>query len=57
MTDMMVGALTDPFDTVHMGMTAENIADKWKITREQQDEVAVERHGRPRIANFPAQPG
>ena len=27
--DMMVGALTDPFDTVHMGITAENIADKW----------------------------
>src|SRR3954470_668011 len=39
--DMMVGALTDPFDTVHMGMTAENIADKWKIGREQQDEFAV----------------
>ena len=33
--DMMVGALTDPFDTVHMGITAENIAEKWKITREQ----------------------
>jgi acetyl-CoA C-acetyltransferase len=45
-TDMMVGALTDPFDTVHMGITAENIADKWKITREQQDEFAVESHRR-----------
>jgi len=45
-TDMMVGALTDPFDTVHMGMTAENIADKWKITREQQDAFAVESHRR-----------
>src|SRR5687768_9549684 len=44
--DMMVGALTDPFDTVHMGMTAENIAEKWKITREQQDEFAVESHRR-----------
>ena len=44
--DMMVGALTDPFDTVHMGITAENIADKWKITREQQDEFAVESHRR-----------
>ena len=44
--DMMVGALTDPFDTVHMGMTAENIADKWKITREQQDEFSVESHRR-----------
>jgi acetyl-CoA C-acetyltransferase len=44
--DMMVGALTDPFDTVHMGITAENIADKWKITREQQDEFSVESHRR-----------
>lgn len=44
--DMMVGALTDPFDTVHMGITAENIADQWKITREQQDEFAVESHRR-----------
>jgi acetyl-CoA C-acetyltransferase len=44
--DMMVGALTDPFDTVHMGITAENIAEKWKITREEQDEFAVESHRR-----------
>ena len=44
--DMMVGALTDPFDTVHMGITAENIADRWKISREQQDEFAVESHRR-----------
>ena len=44
--DMMVGALTDPFDTTHMGLTAENIAEKWKITREQQDEFAVESHRR-----------
>ncbi|HYH43878.1 MAG TPA: acetyl-CoA C-acyltransferase family protein [Burkholderiales bacterium] len=44
--DMMVGALTDPFDTVHMGITAENIASQWKITREQQDEFAVESHRR-----------
>jgi acetyl-CoA C-acetyltransferase len=29
-----------------MGLTAENIADKWKITREQQDEFAVESHRR-----------
>ena len=45
-TDMMVGALTDPFDTVHMGITAENIAEKWKIDRQQQDEFAVESHRR-----------
>jgi len=44
--DMMVGALTDPFDTVHMGITAENIAEKWKISREQQDEFSVESHRR-----------
>lgn len=44
--DMMVGALTDPFDTVHMGITAENIAERWKIGREQQDEFAVESHRR-----------
>ena len=44
--DMMVGALTDPFETVHMGITAENIATQWKITREQQDEFAVESHRR-----------
>ncbi len=42
--DMMVGALTDPFDTVHMAITAENIAEKWKISRQQQDELAVESH-------------
>jgi acetyl-CoA C-acetyltransferase len=44
--DMMVGALTDPFDTVHMGITAENIAEQWKIGRDQQDEFAVESHRR-----------
>jgi len=44
--DMMVGALTDPFDTVHMGITAENIATQWQITREAQDAFAVESHRR-----------
>ncbi|MPZ42603.1 MAG: acetyl-CoA C-acyltransferase [Betaproteobacteria bacterium] len=44
--DMMVGALTDPFDTVHMGITAENIAEKWNISREEQDAFAVESHRR-----------
>jgi acetyl-CoA C-acetyltransferase len=39
--DMMVGALTDPFESTHMGITAENIAKKWTITREQQDAFAV----------------
>ena len=44
--DMMVGALTDPFDTVHMGLTAENVAMKWGITRQQQDEMALESNRR-----------
>ena len=44
--DMMVGALTDPFDTIHMGVTAENVATKCGITREQQDAFAVESHRR-----------
>lgn len=46
MVDMMVGALHDPFHTIHMGVTAENIAAKWGITREQQDALAVESHNR-----------
>ena len=46
MMDMMVGALTDPFDTTHMGITAENIANKWGISRQQQDELAVESNKR-----------
>jgi acetyl-CoA C-acetyltransferase len=48
--DMVVGALTDPFDTVHMGITAENVAAKWGITREEQDAFAVESHHRAAAA-------
>jgi acetyl-CoA C-acetyltransferase len=48
--DMMVGALTDPFDTVHMGITAENVAAQCKLTREQQDTYAVESHRRAHAA-------
>jgi acetyl-CoA C-acetyltransferase len=44
--DMMVGALHDPFDVVHMGVTAENVATKWGITRAEQDALAVESHRR-----------
>lgn len=44
--DAMVGALTDPFDDVHMGVTAENVARKWGISREDQDALAVESHRR-----------
>jgi acetyl-CoA C-acetyltransferase len=50
MLDMMVGALTDPFDTVHMGITAEAVATKCGITREQQDAFAVESHKRAAAA-------
>ncbi|MCB0046024.1 MAG: acetyl-CoA C-acyltransferase family protein [Caldilineaceae bacterium] len=46
MVDAMVGALTDPFDNVHMGITAENVAEKWGITREEQDQLAVDSHQR-----------
>jgi len=44
--DMMLGALSDPFHTVPMGVTAENVAKKYGITREQQDALAVESHRR-----------
>ncbi len=44
--DMMVGALTDPFDTIHMGVTAENVATRCGITRAAQDAFAVESHKR-----------
>lgn len=45
-TDMMVAALTDPFGRMHMGVTAENVAKKFDISREQQDALAVESHKR-----------
>ncbi len=44
--DAMTGALSDPFDGAHMGVTAENVASKCSITREQQDAFAVESHRR-----------
>ncbi|MGF6851773.1 acetyl-CoA C-acetyltransferase [Paraburkholderia sp. CI3] len=44
--DMVLGALNDPFETVHMGVTAENVAQKFCITREQQDALALESHRR-----------
>jgi len=42
MIDMMVATLNDPFGVGHMGITAENLAVKWGITREEQDAFAVE---------------
>jgi len=50
LVDMMVGALHDPFHTIHMGVTAENIAAKWGISREDQDRLAVESHNRAQRA-------
>jgi acetyl-CoA C-acetyltransferase len=44
--DMMLGALNDPFDKIHMGVTAENVAAKFGISREAQDALAVESHRR-----------
>ena len=44
--DALVAAVTDPFDQVHMGVTAENVARKWGISRQDQDELAVESHRR-----------
>jgi len=50
MVDMMVGALSDPFDDCHMGVTAENVAKKYNITRENQDKLAAESHRRAALA-------
>ncbi|MGN6140003.1 MAG: beta-ketothiolase BktB [Ralstonia sp.] len=46
MVDMMLGALHDPFHTIHMGVTAENVAREFGISREQQDQIALESHQR-----------
>jgi acetyl-CoA C-acetyltransferase len=42
MVDTMIkDGLWDAFNGYHMGVTAENVAEKWQITREQQDEFAL----------------
>jgi acetyl-CoA acetyltransferases len=46
LVDMMLGALKDPFHNVPMGITAENVARKYGISREQQDALALESHRR-----------
>lgn len=46
LVDMMTGALHDPFQSIHMGVTAENVAKKFGITREAQDALALESHRR-----------
>jgi len=48
--DAMVGALSDPFDDCHMGITAENVAARWGVTRQAQDELALQSHQRAAAA-------
>ncbi|MGE5800014.1 MAG: acetyl-CoA C-acetyltransferase, partial [Syntrophaceae bacterium] len=51
-TDLMVhDGLWEIFNGYHMGFTAENIAQKYKISREEQDQIAYESHRRARAAN------
>jgi len=50
MVDMMVGALSDPFDDCHMGVTAENVAKKYSVSRQDQDALAAESHRRAGLA-------
>jgi acetyl-CoA C-acetyltransferase len=45
-TDMLLGALTDPFGNGHMGITAENVAKAHAVTRAAQDALAAESHRR-----------
>ena len=48
--DALIGGLQDPFDSCHMGITGENVAKRWKISREDQDALAVESHKRAAFA-------
>ena len=50
LVDMMVATLTDPFGVGHMGITAENLATKWVISREEQDAFAAESQRRAAAA-------
>ena len=48
--DPMVGALTDPFEGCHMGVTAENVAAEFGVSRADQDALAAESHRRAAAA-------
>ncbi len=50
MIDMMIGALSDPFESMHMGVTAENVAADGQITREDQDAIALDSQKRAGVA-------
>jgi acetyl-CoA C-acetyltransferase len=46
MVDALTATLSDPIDAYHMGITAENVAERHQVSREEQDEAAVESHRR-----------
>ena len=48
--DELTGGLTDPFGVGHMGITAENLADKYDISREQQDALSLQSQQRAATA-------
>jgi acetyl-CoA C-acetyltransferase len=48
--DPVIGALNDPFHSCHMGVTAENVAEEYGVSREDQDALAVESHRRAAAA-------
>jgi acetyl-CoA C-acetyltransferase len=50
LVDAVVGALTDPFNEIHMGVTAENVAESHGISRDAQDAFALESHRRAQAA-------
>jgi acetyl-CoA C-acetyltransferase len=50
LSDYMLNILHDPFHRIHMGVTAENVADEYGISREQMDALAVESHRRAAAA-------
>ncbi len=50
LSDYMLNILHDPFHRIHMGMTAENVAEAYGITREQMDTLAAESHRRAAAA-------
>jgi acetyl-CoA C-acetyltransferase len=50
LVDTVTGALTDPFHSILMGVTAENLAERGSISRERQDRFAAESHRRAAVA-------
>ena len=48
--DYMLGILHDPWQKIHMGITAENVAERYRISRDMQDELAALSHQRAAAA-------